>query len=280
MHLTDSGWVLEPRLCLRWRCWEMPQEQWDRKYNQGNGISAFRKSWWFGRSNSELCLSDLIFSALDPLHFLKVRSCDGVLSQLPEITKQEALPGGEEARGLSSQTLVCHTDTQPILTSLGKGSPNPSCSPKPSWWRHPCIWMPAHFSSPWTARFQHPSQGRELLTQLCNLNRRFCLLSPLSVNPPDTWCTPGFQTCRSRASVSFLMQYFLQGRQKLLTIVLPLVLYFGLKKLIKCKMRNWGWQWCAFMRWRALYHLETPNGQFCALLCHAANSQQNFATVP
>lgn len=82
VYLTESVWFLESGLCSRGRCWKMSQEQWNRKCNQGIWILAFRKSWWSGRST--LSWNDLIFSASDPLQFLKV--CGGVWSQLPEIT--------------------------------------------------------------------------------------------------------------------------------------------------------------------------------------------------
>lgn len=177
MCLTEPGWVLEPGLCLRGRCWEMPQEQ---RYNQGIGISDFRKSWWFGRSNCELSLSDLIFSALDPLYFLKARLCIGVLSQLPEITRQETLPGREETHRLTIQTLVCHTDNiaySNFPQGRGKRTLLVLLSP-------PSEGIPVHSRSPWTARFQPPCQSRELPTQMCYPSSSFSLLSPLSVNPP------------------------------------------------------------------------------------------------
>lgn len=262
MCLTEPGWVLEPGLCLRWGCWEMPQEQ---RYNQETGISDFRKSWWFGRSSCELSLSDLIFSALDPLYFLKARLCTGVLSQLREITKQETLPGRKETHGLSIQTPVCHTDSIAYSNfPQGRGKTT-------------LLVLPAHSSSPWTASFQLLCQSRELPTQMCNPSSSFSLFSPLSMNPPGTCCTPGFQTCRSTAQ-HFCCQFpnaVLSARQKLLMVAF--LQYFILIKL--SKMRNRGWGWSAFMRWRDLDHLERPNGQFYALLCHAANSQQNFATV-
>lgn len=184
----------------------MPQEQWDRKYNQGVGTPAFRKSWRFGRSDSELSLSDLIFYALDPLCFLKVRSCDGVLSQPPEITKQETPPGWEETQRLGSQTPVCHTDMQPILTSLREEGKQP-------FWLSWALLMKAslrmdaaHSSSPWTARFSIPARAG-------------------SSHPPVQPEQPFPQL--STLAVSLFMQYFLQGRQKLLTVVLPFGILFS-----------------------------------------------------
>lgn len=60
ISISRAWWFLEIGLCFRWMCWKMPQEQWDRNCNQGTGISAFRKTWWFDTSNSELSLNDLI----------------------------------------------------------------------------------------------------------------------------------------------------------------------------------------------------------------------------
>lgn len=255
----------------------MSQEQWDRKCYQRIGILAFRKSWWFGRSNSEISLNDLIFGALDPLHFLKVRSREGVLGRSPEITNllPVMLVWGHSPWQADlwaeryGQTLACHTDTAYFNFPQEKGKTTLLVLLNPfSCWRSPCIRMPAHFSSPQNAwgpwpGFQFPSQdravlllslktanlgsliwccsqvlsshsivfkGRELPTQLCNLNSPFRPLSPLSENPSGTWHTSGFQTCRRSSSLalSLLMQYLpLSGRDSSSWQLFCLVFYFG-----------------------------------------------------
>lgn len=155
----------------------MPQEQWDRKCYQRIGILAFRKSWWFGRSNSEISLNNLIFGALDPLHFLKVRSCEGVLGRSPETTNllPVMLVWGHSPWQADlwaeryGQTLACHTDTAYFNFPQEKGKTTLLVLLNPfSYWRSPCIRMPAHFSSPQNAwgpwpGFQFPSRDRAVL---------------------------------------------------------------------------------------------------------------------